>query len=155
MYIMKNVRVLAGKVIGSLFALALVLSAVAPTVASAQFTLFQGGSGGSGGSVSSGFAGGACANLRTGGFVGVVDCVIIFFNYFIYIITALTVVYVVVGAFRLTNEEKREDGKQMIYHGIIGLFIMSSIWGLVNILDSTFNLSGSSPMIPPTIERTF
>lgn len=147
---MKKARFFASKILASFVSLALICSFALPFVASAQFTLYDTtATGGSGGGV----GGGACANLKTGGFVGVVDCVILFFNYFIYIITALTVVYVVLGAFKLMSEEKREDGKQMVYHGIIGLFLMSSIWGLVNILDSTFNLSGGQPITPPRIER--
>ncbi len=63
---------------------------------------------------------------------------------------AVTVVYVVYGAFLMTsNEEKRETGKQMIYYGIIGVFAMISIWGFVNILNSTFNLS-ANPITPPS-----
>lgn len=36
------------------------------------------------------------------------------------------------------NKEKREDGKQFIIYGLIGLFIMVAIWGLVNVLLGTF-----------------
>lgn len=89
-------------------------------------------------------------------FNGVVDWILVYFNYFIYLITALTVVYTIVGAFNMIgSEDKREDGKTAVYHGIIGLFVMMSIWGFVNILDATFRLSGGSPITPRTIESPF
>jgi len=85
-----------------------------------------------------------------------VDWILVYFNYFIYLITALTVVYTIVGAFNMIgSEDKREDGKTAVYHGIIGLFVMMSIWGFVNILDATFRLSGGSPITPRTIESPF
>lgn len=55
------------------------------------------------------------------------------------------VAYVIYGAFlMITSEEKRENGKQIIYHGIIGLFVMISVWGLVNILANTFTFENNS-----------
>lgn len=37
------------------------------------------------------------------------------------------------------DEEKRETGKSLMLWGIIGFFIMVSVWGLVNILRGTFS----------------
>jgi hypothetical protein len=91
--------------------------------------------------------------ISNGTFSDFVDnVVIVYFNYFIYIITALTVLYTVIGAFHMIgNEEKREEGKTAVYYGIIGLFVMMSIWGLVNILDATFSLSRETPIQPRPI----
>ncbi len=52
----------------------------------------------------------------------------------------------------ITKEEKREEAKQTVYYGIIGLFVMISIWGFVNILDKTFNLA-DGPKAPPALIR--
>jgi hypothetical protein len=41
------------------------------------------------------------------------------------------------------DEEKRETGKSLMLWGIIGFFIMVSVWGLVNILRGTFNFDDS------------
>jgi hypothetical protein len=94
--------------------------------------------------------------ISNGAFSDFVDNVlIVYFNYFIYIITALTVLYTVIGAFHMIgSEEKREDGKTAVYYGIIGLFVMMSIWGLVNILDATFKLSGDAPITPRPIQQS-
>jgi Type IV secretion system pilin len=38
------------------------------------------------------------------------------------------------------NEEKRKQGKSFILYGLIGFFIMMSVWGLVNVVVNTFGL---------------
>ncbi len=52
------------------------------------------------------------------------------------------------------NEEKRAEGRQFIIWGIIFVFVMLSLWGLINILVNTFSLSSNNmPVIPalPTL----
>ena len=44
--------------------------------------------------------------------------------------------------------EKKEEGKQYMLWGIIGIFVMVSVWGLVSILSGSFNLDNT----PPTIQ---
>lgn len=41
------------------------------------------------------------------------------------------------------NATKREEGRQFIIWGIIGLFVMVSVFGLVRILENTFQLPNS------------
>lgn len=43
--------------------------------------------------------------------------------------------------------EKKEEGKQYMLWGIIGIFVMVSVWGLVNILKGTFGLDPAVPKI--------
>jgi len=86
-----------------------------------------------------------CSTLKDSGLNGVVNCFVDIFNIAIYLMLSAAVVYIIYGAFTMiTSEEKREEAKKTIYYGIIGLFVMISIWGFVNILDKTFNLSGGS-----------
>ncbi|MFA6158263.1 MAG: hypothetical protein WC763_01395 [Candidatus Paceibacterota bacterium] len=94
----------------------------------------------------------ACGQLEFGA-ENLVNCIIGFFDYFVYLVVALSVVYVVIGAFKmLSSEEKREEGKKTIYYGVIGLFVMMSIWGFVNILDNTFRLSQDADSVDiPTL----
>lgn len=48
------------------------------------------------------------------------------------------------------DERKRETGKQYMVWGIIGLTVMVSMWGLVNILAGTFGLDSSFiPQVSP------
>jgi hypothetical protein len=48
--------------------------------------------------------------------------------------------FFIIGA---NEEAKREQGKQFIIWGVIALTVMISIWGLVNILTSTFGVNSS------------
>ena|SRR3989344_7281862 len=45
------------------------------------------------------------------------------------------------------EEEKRGKARDMMIYGIIGLFVMISLWGLVAILSGTFNLDKDIPDI--------
>lgn len=54
------------------------------------------------------------------------------------------------------EEEKRDKAKSLMIYGIVGLFVMVSLWGLVAILSGTFNLNNTPPqdidqLLPPTI----
>jgi len=43
--------------------------------------------------------------------------------------------------------EKKEEGKQFMIWGIVGIFVMVSVWGLVYILRDTFKLNPAVPQI--------
>lgn len=45
------------------------------------------------------------------------------------------------------NEEKRKEGKGYMFWGLISIFVMVSLWGLVGILSKTF-LKDSPGVIP-------
>ncbi|MBU1292966.1 pilin [Patescibacteria group bacterium] len=49
------------------------------------------------------------------------------------------------------DEEKRETGKSLMLWGIIGFFIMVSVWGLVNILRGSVQLNNNVPDYAPTL----
>lgn len=96
----------------------------------------------------------ACKVLSYAGFAGVVECAIGFFDIIIYLLMTAAFVYVVYGAFTMiTNEEKREEAKKTIMYGVIGLFVMVSIWGFVNILQGTFSGLDQGPIDPPSLIR--
>jgi hypothetical protein len=46
------------------------------------------------------------------------------------------------------NEEKRKKGKSFMIGGIIALFVMVAMWGLVGILSSTFAVRNAVPQLP-------
>jgi uncharacterized membrane protein len=46
------------------------------------------------------------------------------------------------------SEEERKKAKDFILYGIIGLFVMISVWGLVNILSGTFPMNKNVPAPP-------
>jgi CDP-diglyceride synthetase len=52
------------------------------------------------------------------------------------------------------DSDKQKDARMIIIYGVIVLFAMVAIWGLVDVLASTFGIdSGAAPMAPsiPTI----
>ena len=46
------------------------------------------------------------------------------------------------------DEEKQDKGKSLMLYGLVGFFVMVSVWGLVNILVGTFNLNSNTPNYP-------
>jgi hypothetical protein len=49
------------------------------------------------------------------------------------------------------GEDKSEGLKIMLY-GVITIFVMVSIWGLVRLLQSTFQVTSTTPVIPQGIQ---
>jgi hypothetical protein len=45
------------------------------------------------------------------------------------------------------NEEKRKNGKSYMIWGIIALFVMISMWGLVGVLSNTFGVKTLLPQL--------
>ncbi|MEK7610733.1 MAG: hypothetical protein AAB468_03265 [Patescibacteria group bacterium] len=64
------------------------------------------------------------------------------------LIMALALVYFLLGVFKYVkaaDEAKLKEAGKMIVTGLIGLFAMGSVWGLVNVLQKTFNLDNTPP----------
>lgn len=49
------------------------------------------------------------------------------------------------------NEEGKADGKKIMIAGIVGLFVMVSVWGLVGIIAQTFGVRTGGTQAPPTV----
>ena len=68
------------------------------------------------------------------------------------LIIALAIVWFVYNVFRFTiqssSDEDRAKAKTDIVWGIVGIFVMVYVWGLVNVLRSTFNLSNTMIQAP-------
>ena len=62
------------------------------------------------------------------------------------LIVSAAVVVFIYGVFKFVRSDgkEKEAGKDIMVWGIVGLFIMVSVWGLVNILQGTFNLNDTS-----------
>lgn len=65
-------------------------------------------------------------------------------------IVALAVLYFIWGVFQFVaaagDEEARTAGRDKMIYGIIGIFVMVSVWGLVNLLGGTFGLNSTSQL---------
>jgi hypothetical protein len=83
-------------------------------------------------------------------FKELVQLIISYIKLLIPLIVALTLLFFMWGVFKLVasnSEDSRKDAIAMITYGIISLFVMVSVWGLVQILTSTF-FSGGTLILP-------
>lgn len=69
------------------------------------------------------------------------------------VIFALAFIVFIWGVFQVfilggTNEEAKENGRALMLYGLIGFFVMVSVWGLVHILTGSVNLSNQVPSYP-------
>lgn len=65
-------------------------------------------------------------------------------NVVIPILITLAVLYTIYGVIKYATAKESEDqaeGRRVIISGIIGLFVIVSIWGLVAVLNSTFGIN--------------
>jgi hypothetical protein len=49
------------------------------------------------------------------------------------------------------DAEKRKSGGALMAYGVLAIFVMVSVWGLVNILVDTFNLDNTVPTDIPEV----
>ncbi len=49
----------------------------------------------------------------------------------------------------IKNDGDREKAKEHILWAVVGFFVMGAIWGLVNVVQRTFNLDNTPPTITP------
>lgn len=72
------------------------------------------------------------------------------------LIIGLAVLYFLLGVLKyiqsVGDETKRKEGATMMTYGIIGIFVMVSLWGLVWVIKSTFpGLKSDQPISPPAL----
>lgn len=49
------------------------------------------------------------------------------------------------------DEEKRKSAKHYIIYGLIGLFVMVAVWGIITVVTNTFGVDVGGPIDLPTI----
>ncbi|HEX5774574.1 MAG TPA: hypothetical protein VFY28_01280 [Candidatus Paceibacterota bacterium] len=71
---------------------------------------------------------------------------------FIFALAFIVFLWGVFQAFILggANEEKRDEGKKFILWSLIAFFIMTSLWGIVNLFVGTFGFGGQGAPCVPT-----
>jgi hypothetical protein len=81
------------------------------------------------------------------GIINYVTCSIS--NSFIPILVALALLVFFYGVVRYViagdGSDDREEGRWFMIYGIIGLFVMVSVWGLVSVISNTFDIGTSFP----------
>lgn len=76
-------------------------------------------------------------------------------NFAVPVVIALAVLYFFWGLAQYILEgagEGKDKGKEMMIWGIIALFVMVSVWGFINLLQTTFGVGGQGPIIPRPIQ---
>lgn len=72
------------------------------------------------------------------------------------IVVALALVYFFWGLGQLVlgsgDDKKRKDAIQIMIYGVIALFVMVSVWGIINVLQTTFGITGGGDITPPKVE---
>jgi hypothetical protein len=48
--------------------------------------------------------------------------------------------------------EAKQEGLQIMFYGVIAIFVMVSIWGIIRLLQSTFSVTSTTPVIPQGIQ---
>jgi Type IV secretion system pilin len=82
-------------------------------------------------------------------FIGFID------NYLVPLLFAVAFIVFIFGMFRYfilggADEEKRSQGRTLMLWGMIGFFVMVSIWGILNLLVNSFGLGSSARPDLPT-----
>jgi|SRR3989344_2179547 len=87
-------------------------------------------------------------------FKSLVNKIIENINYLMVLVVGLAVFVFTWGIFKYfvagANEKKVEEARNVLIYGLLGIFIMLSVWGLVNILINTFGFTATTQ---PTIPR--
>ncbi|MCX6731513.1 MAG: pilin [Candidatus Parcubacteria bacterium] len=81
-----------------------------------------------------------------------VDKIMSILNIIVPLLIAVAVVIFLFGVVKYItaggDEEKRKESRNVMIYGIVGLFVMVAVWGLVNVLISTFGLETTVPVVP-------
>jgi len=88
----------------------------------------------------------------TSSLTGLIDCGVSLLNRVIPFIIALALLYFLWGVtlyIRDSGEKAdMEKAVTIITHGIVALFVMVSVWGLVNVLRNTLPFNSNQPPVP-------
>lgn len=74
------------------------------------------------------------------------------------IIITLVVIFFFIGVIKFVtakDETKRAEGRQTMLNGVIGLFVILSIWGIIAILQTTFRVDKQTGIDFPTVQFDF
>lgn len=79
-----------------------------------------------------------------------IDQVLRLLNSVIPIIMAIALIYFMWGMTQYIKGagDAKQEGRQIMIWGIIALFVMTSVFGLVNVLGRTLNLNNQQPNVP-------
>jgi len=76
-------------------------------------------------------------------------------NRLIPVVIALAVLFFFWGLAKyiLSSGKSHKQGRQIMTAGLIGLFVMVSIWGLIRLMQNTLGVSGAVPVTIPQVPQ--
>jgi uncharacterized membrane protein len=76
-------------------------------------------------------------------------------NALIPIVLALAVLFFFWGlaTYMLKAGEEKKEGISIMIMGTMAIFVMVSVWGIVRVLQQTFQVDNAKPIVPDMIER--
>lgn len=67
---------------------------------------------------------------------------------FLMIAATLYFIWTVIGYIRVKDAKESEENKKAMIRGIIGLFVIVAIWGIVRVLATTLGVNGTNTVTP-------
>lgn len=71
----------------------------------------------------------------------------------IIITLAVVIFFWGLALFLVKVDEEKEKGRTLMIYGILVLFVMIAIWGLVELLANTFDINTGGAVTPPRVNR--
>jgi uncharacterized membrane protein YesL len=95
----------------------------------------------------------ALASAQAVGLMGTLITINRFLNGLIGIIITIAIIVFFWGLVRyLTNAgEEKHNGLITMFYGLIAIFVMVSVWGIIHLLQATFGIQGANQAIVPAI----
>ena len=66
-------------------------------------------------------------------------------------IAFLTFIYGLIKYMVVTDDDKKKEAKSVMIYGVIGLFVIVSVWGLVEFLQTNLGISGEAELSVPVV----
>ena len=70
----------------------------------------------------------------------------------LFITLAIVVFFWGLIQYLLKAGEEKSKGLSIMFYGVIAIFVMVSIWGIIRLLQSTFKVTSTDPVIPKGIQ---
>ncbi len=92
--------------------------------------------------------------FATGNVSGILDSISGFLSTIVTLLITLAVIYFIWGVIKYViadSNEDRSQGRQMMIYGIIGIFVIVALWGIIDVLGSTFDISRGGSVPSPEV----
>lgn len=98
---------------------------------------------------------GAQTNFQIDGFINLINQIGNLIQTMIPFVAALALLFFFYGLamFILSagDDGKRDEGKKIMFWGVIALFVMASVWGIIQVLGSLFGVDTGGSIDVPTV----